>query len=292
MKNQTILILQGLPASSKTTFAKELQKKEPNRWKRTNKDELRLMVDNGLWSRDNEKLIIEIRDSIIIKSIQAGYNVIVDDTNFSPEHINNIRVMASLLESDDRHVNVEIKFFDVPLQTCLERDALRGDKSVGKKVIMEMYIKYVKKDIVLDQDVKAPRAIISDIDGCIATNQGQRGFYDWDKVYLDDENLYVTNIIRAMSKKYKIIIVSGRDGSCYDMTKKWLEDHKIPFDILLMRKKGDMRSDEIVKREIFDGFIRNKYYIESVIDDRPKVARTWRALGLKTLQCGDPDIEF
>lgn len=293
MKNNKIIMTIGVPGSGKTFWAHQRQKDNPGKYKLVSKDDLRLLLDGGVWSKENEEFLLEIRDSIIIKSIEKGYDVIVHDTNFGDRHFRDISALASSLSNEKRNITVETKdFTDVPLKTCLERDALRGEKSVGKKVILDMYTKYLLNKNVMVQDEKAPHAIISDLDGCVATNQGQRGWYDWDKVYLDDENLYVTNILRAMKKTHKIIIVSGRDGSCYEMTKKWLEDKRVPFDLLLMRRAGDMRKDTIVKEEIFNEFIKEKYYIESVIDDRNCVADMWRSLGLKTLQCGDPAFEF
>ncbi len=56
-----------------------------------------------------------------------------------------------------------------------------------------------------------------------------------------------------------------------------------------MRKTGDKRDDTIVKKELFDSF-KNDYYVEYVIDDRPKVVRMWRSLGLFTFQVNDKEF--
>lgn len=294
MKNIKIIMTVGLPASGKSTWAHQMQKDNPGKFKLVSKDDLRLLLDSGVWSSKNEDFLLEIRDSIIIKSLQEGYDVIVHDTNFGDKHFRDINIIASLMSSDDkRNVTVETKdFTDAPVQECIKRDALRGDKSVGKKVIIQMYDKYVKKEVVLEQDKNAPKAVCVDIDGSLSDSKGRRGFYDWNKVHLDDCNEYLANVIRLMSKTYKVIVLSGRDGSCYDLTKKWLEDNNIPFDMLLMRKVGDMRPDDIVKEEIFDEFILGKYYVESIFDDRMKVTRMWRRKGLNVFQLGDPEIEF
>ena len=48
----------------------------------------------------------------------------------------------------------------------------------------------------------------------------------------------------------------------------------------------------IVKEEIYKKYIEPNYCVLGVIDDRPKVARNWRQLGLKTMQVGVPEYEF
>jgi adenylate kinase family enzyme len=62
----TILILQGLPGSGKSTHAKILVAK--GGWTRVNKDDLRSMLHNAKWSKGNEKLVLSVRDSVIIKA--------------------------------------------------------------------------------------------------------------------------------------------------------------------------------------------------------------------------------
>ena len=58
----------------------------------------------------------------------------IDDTNFGYEAM--WMSLGQLLGAE-----VEIKFFDVPLTECIERDSKRGEKSVGAKVIQRMYDK-------------------------------------------------------------------------------------------------------------------------------------------------------
>ena len=56
---------------------------------------------------------------------------------------------------------------------------------------------------------------------------------------------------------------------------------------LHMRKTGDSRKDCIVKKEIFDAEIKDKYYIEFILDDRDQVVKMWRSMGLTCLQVAD-----
>ena len=64
MSQQKVIVLRGLIASGKSTYAKQLVEKLG--WKRVNKDDLRAMVDNSIWSDKNEKEILTARRSRII----------------------------------------------------------------------------------------------------------------------------------------------------------------------------------------------------------------------------------
>lgn len=57
-----------------------------------------------------------------------------------------------------------------------------------------------------------------------------------------------------------------------------------------MRPEGDIRKDSIVKREIFENYIRDYYNIQFVLDDRNQVVEMWRSLGLKCLQVQEGDF--
>jgi hypothetical protein len=52
-----------------------------------------------------------------------------------------------------------------------------------------------------------------------------------------------------------------------------------------MRKNNDQRKDSIIKFELFENHIKDKYYVELVVDDRQQVVDMWRRkLGLTCLQ--------
>ena len=131
-----VTILKGLPASGKTTWALA-QIKENGALKRVSKDDLRAMLDGGTWSRANEKFILTARDRLIIAALEAGYSVLVDDTNLVSKHESHIRELvrgkAEVVVQD---------FTGVPLETCLQRDRERANP-VGERVIRRMYRDYL-----------------------------------------------------------------------------------------------------------------------------------------------------
>lgn len=295
-------MLKGLPASGKSTWAKEQVRLSKGKTKRVNKDDLRAMIDDGEWSKQNEKLILEIRDELVFKFLMQGYDVIVDDTNLAPKHEKDLHAILKMVEAGswfpggESNMEFEVKWFDTPLAECIRRDMLRPNP-VGKKVIRRFYEQI--KDLYepkIEHDPNKPDCIIVDIDGTLAHMNG-RSPYDYTKVDTDVVDPVVADIVQRYrtvdimeENPLYVIIVSGRDDSCKDVTRKWLEDNYIPYDELHMRKTDDDRDDRIVKKEIFDAWIKDRYNVKFVLDDRNRVVEMWRSLGLKVLQVGEGDF--
>ena len=189
-------------------------------------------------------------------------------------------------------IQFEEKFFDTDVEVCIKRDLGRKNP-VGEAVIRSMHKKYLKgKDlktdsrIILDQDPTLPRCVIFDIDGTLALMDGRNPF-DEGKYETDRLNVPVGNIVKDYFNSpmgTEVILLSGRMETGRDQTEAWLALHEIPYDTLLMRKKGDYRPDEIIKKEIYDNFIKDKYFVDFIMDDRNKVIEMWRSLGLLALQ--------
>lgn len=307
---KTILVLHGGQASGKSTFAKDLLKKEPGKWKRVNRDSIRLMLDNGEWSPENEKFVIKTRDFLIREGIKRDYNIIVDDMNFSK----NFDDISSIAESIGIDIQVVEKHFWVPLDEAIARDKNR-ENSVGEKVIRETWLKnklqYAKhynerktfftskkdeeKYKLIRFNPDNPKVYLCDIDGTCA-DISHRNPYDLEKCN-DDAPIepVIETVLNLHKQGYRIIFVSGRHDTYREETFAWLKKHfvidrmPIEFD-LFMRKAGDKRADEIVKRKIFDDCVRDKYNVVGIFDDRPKVIRMWRELGLTVFQMNDKEF--
>lgn len=277
-----VILTKGLPASGKSTWAKSMVDK--GGYKRINKDSIREMLDNSHYTKKNEQFIERVRDLLILETLNEGFTPIVDDTNLAERHYNHIKQLVQGI------AEIEIKEFNVDLETCIKRD-LKRPVSVGEKVIRDMYNQFYRK--TEEYNGKGlPQAIICDIDGTLTTKtENGRGWFDWDRVDEDKSNENIVDILATYGLLgIKIIIVSGRDGVCYDLTKKWLQNKGIMHDYLFMREAGDMRKDAIIKREIFDNNIRDNFNILFVLDDRNQVVDMWRDLGLTCLQVAEGDF--
>lgn len=134
------------------------------------------------------------------------------------------------------------------------------------------------------------KAIIVDIDGTVAIRDPEVGRdpFDYKLVYTDLPNKEVINVISSLWESgHKLIFVSGREDVCFNQSYRWLVEHCPPFVKLLMRKAGDNRSDDIVKREIYDKHIKFDYDVVGVFDDRDRVVKMWREIGLTCFQVAE-----
>lgn len=284
----TLYMTKGLPASGKSTWAKERVSIDGNT-KRINKDDLRLMLDNGEWSKNNEKFVLEVRDTIASNALYRGFDVIIDDTNFDPKHEKSLRRIVESFE--DPNYCFEEVFFDVPVDECIKRDAKR-EKPVGKEVIMRMYNQYLRTEPkVLEYDPALPECIICDIDGTLA-KKGDRSHYDYTKVSGDKIIPHTRFIVNMFYSSKHVFLFSGREDSCREDTEQWLMNNNVNYTLLLMRKTGDKRRDDIVKKEMYEEYIKGKYNVRFVIDDRKRVKRMWVDEGLFVFDVNQTDEEF
>lgn len=286
-----IKILKGLPGSGKTTYAKQLIADDPS-WVRVNKDEIRLVMLPKGWSELAEKkAVIPERNRRILAALKAGNNVIVDDTNIAPKHERDIRALVTPLVA---YGDIEVQFFDTPIEECVARDAQRtGSAHVGESVIRRFASQLQENAapvIVKYQPTPGlPDCIISDLDGTLSLHEGIRNVYDGSKCHLDKVNTPVKNIINVFSATpdldVTIVYMSGRDDEFRPQTIEFLLNNGIAWqEHLYMRAAGDRRKDNIVKQELFDKYVRGKFNVLFVLDDRDAVVKLWRDLGLACLQ--------
>jgi predicted kinase len=278
-----LIITKGLPASGKTTWAKEYIQKYPETANLC-KDDLRLQL-SGTGKR--EKRIVKVRDLLTEYYFEQGYSVIWSDTNLNPVHLKRATELAEKYEAK----LVIQDFTYVPLAECIKRDLVRSN-SVGQEAIEQMYYEYLAQpEPVPTIDPDLPDCYLVDIDGTLAINNTRNPF-EWHRVDEDDLNLAVARLVEKLGRDTKIIVLSGRSSVCRDLTIAWLKKHNIEHQDLFMRSAEDSRADDILKSELYYLHVRGKYNVLGVIDDRPKVCRMWRNLGLNVFQVGNPDYEF
>ncbi len=288
-KNLKILILIGIPGSGKSTWAKDYVKYHDD-YIRVNRDDFREMLKSDQVCENKiEDMITGLVNQTIENALMKKLNVIVDNTNLKVKYINDI------IEKFKYSADIDYRVFDVSLDKAIERDSNR-DKKVGGSVINKMNKEYKilmdsfdfqpvnkishRPHLVPNFNSTMQDAVIFDIDGTLAL-MGRRSPFDWENTYKDDLNIIVAEQIEFhKSKDRKILIVTGRDEVCREVTTDWLELYGIEFDELYMRPKDDYRKDTIIKKEIYQNEVVGKYNLLCVYDDRLSVCRAWHELGI------------
>ncbi len=289
MKNLKVILTLGIPGSGKSTWAKEFISKNEG-YVRVNRDDFRLMLKNAQVCEPKiENLITELCDNLIVTSLSKKLNVIVDNTHLKKSYINHIKELVH------EYADVEYIMFDTSVEKCIERDNAR-DKKVGEAVIRKMNKDFlVLKDSFDFQFVSKSRhrkvispnfksdlqdAVCFDIDGTLA-NMGDRSPFDWKKVDRDHLNPIVAEHVKFhRDLGRKIIIMSGRDAVCKDITEEWLKFYGIEYDHIFMRPEDDFRKDNIIKKEIYENNIKDKFNLLCVYDDRLQVVKMWYEEGI------------
>jgi predicted kinase len=309
---QTLYLTRGLPASGKSTFARNVVEKSNGTILRLERDLLRDQLYSSRqysapadateeekaafkqYLNDRENTITTVQRSMAEVAIKAGRSVVIADTNLRAKFAQDWQKFALA-----HGINFEVVDFDVSVEECIKRDQGRPNE-VGEKVIRDMATRFLVKGKIpklapvvessfsvepYDNPDNLPKVVIVDIDGTLATMKN-RSPYDWSRVGEDEPAKAVISAVHAAAQfNRRIIIMSGRDESCRKITEDWLTKHLgVSWHELHMRPEGDNRKDNIIKYELFNKYVRGKYQVDYVLDDRDQVVKMWRELGLACFQ--------
>ena len=315
------LLLSGLPASGKTTVAKEWLAEDPDDRVRINWDEMRLARYGPDW-RFNGKQEGEMKAAayqVAKDALKAGLSVVIDNTNLTEGTRHRWRALganygAEIIEQE----------LDVPVDECVRRDGLREGKArVGRAVIERMALFNGFIDWNEYPRLRGPEQkdfLIVDVDGTLSNPEHRRhhiypawptntecpshlpvngkcnscGYKgpkkDYDAFYAeadkDTPHQPIVDLVGHLAAHYYVLIVSGRPiDLCGKITEDWLLKQGLYPLHLFMRNGGDYRADYIIKGEMLD--LLPKERIAYVLDDRDQVVKMWRANGLTCLQVAE-----
>ena len=292
MTKNKIIVLQGPPASGKSTWARETAK-AGTPYVIVNRDAIRL-ARGDYWIPEQENYISDMEEYGVRSAINRNLIPIIDATNLNPKTIKKWEDLAKELNCE-----LEYKKFYIPFKEALERDSNR-ELSVGKKVLKNFYTKYFYEEFVkevgyddrfiLDQNNYLPNCVIIDLDGTVALHQGRLP-YDWDKISSDKCDTRMKKLIEQFNyQSIKIIFLTGRPESAREETKKWITTHFPTLNyMLLMRDNQDCRPGEVYKRTTWESFIKHSFNTLCVFEDSNKCVDMWRELGLLTCQVANGD---
>lgn len=284
-----MIMMRGLPASGKSTHAREVMKESGN-FVRLNKDDLRKMLHIGKWTGDKEEITKGLEMEMAEWLLTEGENVIIDDTNlFGRDELK----WSDLAKKYGANFSVVDCHTDV--KECLQRDFLRNEQ-VGANVIWRMALRSGRYQCKSHKGY-----VLVDIDGTLADISHRKHHVegevkDWDAFFsemLDDElREDVVDLVRkSKNDHYDLFLVSGRPNTYRELTLRWLKEKKVDeyFSGLIMREEFDKRPDTETKRDILNLF--GAHNIAYVIDDRPSVIRMWKENGVEVIDVGT-GVEF
>lgn len=150
--------------------------------------------------------------------------------------------------------------------------------------------------------IEDPRpCVIVDLDGTICDHSNRVAFAargDWDEYHnrliFDAPHRDVIDLLNDLSERNFIIGCTGRSERYRALSYEWLTEHRVPIDVLLMRKDNDYRPDNELKVQLAIEFFEDKAHmlkmVRFVLDDRAKVVQAWRDAGLTCFQVRPGDF--
>lgn len=286
-----LLVLSGLPASGKSTYAEETVAQ--GNWVRLNRDLLRTMLHFKKWSGRHEGITVDCEKALTRALLTLGHNVVIDDCNLNPKNKETWSTIAKECGASFEH-----KHIDTSWEECVVRDIGR-EKKVGKHIILNMALQYglYRPDLLKSTD---QGITCVDIDGTLADcthrlQYAKGDTKDWKKFFdgIPHDTLrteVAERVDMCRQAGHPIILVSARPEDYRATTEQWLKDNGIEYETLIMRRSGDKRDDVDVKQDIYERYLK-KYHIVTWFDDRPKVIRMLRNNGINVIDVG-LGIEF
>jgi predicted kinase len=145
-----------------------------------------------------------------------------------------------------------------------------------------------------------PPAVIVDLDGTL-TSAAWREHHltgrrkDWPSFFAgmgrDAPVGPLVDLVGWVVNHAAVVLLTGRPDDHEPVVRRWLADHGVTYDLLLMRRDGDRRPDTVVKRELHRHEVAPHYDVRLAIDDRPRVIEMWRDEGVYVLTAVDPRLD-
>lgn len=293
--NPQILILVGAPGSGKSTFARYMLRTEEN-WMRVCRDDYRSMhFIQGKASDREEMLISKMVDAAIEALLHKKSNVIIDATHTKKDYIEHY------IEKFGHLADISFKLFEASYAELQERCDERY-RETGKFIPPNVLKKFVdgvenlkskfdfsprekteKRFAIKTYEEEKPNCFLFDLDGTLSDGNGRSMYTPTHEEILADLPITpVVSVLQALSEKYRIVFLSGREDTYHESTSAWIRQHIVhnaEHEIILhMRSQGDFRKDSVIKREILNREILPNYNVVAAFDDRLQVQREcWNA---------------
>ena len=143
------------------------------------------------------------------------------------------------------------------------------------------------------------KIVLCDLDGTLSDTKHRERFVrqkprDYDSFFAaagDGAPIWpVIAVVNALAQAgYEIHITTGRRDDTREVTERWLAEHGVTYHRLMMRAFHDHTPDDDLKRRWYE-----EHYADAdvlcVLEDRNRVVRMWRELGVTCLHVADGDF--
>jgi predicted kinase len=298
MTEQEFIVTRGLPASGKSTWAKQWVVAAPNRV-RVNRDDIREEFYGKDYKQngDAENKVSEIENNRLHAALRSKKSVVSDNMHLNPRFLKNFHKMAAQYGLKLAH-----RDFPIDIEEAKRRNAARErvvppeiiDKIAREQLGPNGEFHYFDGDYTPRPFVKPERkesGIVVDLDGTLVDVRPIRHFVrgkyrNFDMFHRSsafcEPNPEVLDMVKD-AEKYgiPIIIVSARQEAYREVSEDWLNRYGVNFSNMYLRPQEDSRPDYLVKHDILKN-IREDYNVLRAIDDNPNVRDVWLSNGIET----------
>lgn len=301
-KEQVLLFTRGIPASGKSTYAKNWVAQDRDNRVRVNRDDIRFGTFGKYYFADakerNEKeaRVTQIEEDLIRRHLSEGKSVVSDNMHLNPKFLKSYLKMAK-----DFNVKVDHKDFPISLEEALRRNSKR-DRVVDEDALKTIYARNLGPGGQFHlfpgshpikpfaKPEKRRHAMIVDMDGTLSDTRDivhfvesrpGKKYRDFDSFhrhsYFTPPNKEVLKMVMdAHEKGLAIIITTARNEAYREVTQAWLDRLNVPYENMYMRADNDGRPDFVVKDEIYNTQIKQDYDVVRALDDNPQAVKAWQ----------------
>ena len=294
--DKEIIIMQGPPASGKSTKAQEIYNSNKLKYVIVNRDSIR-ESRGDYWIPEQENYITKLEVNAVRSALELNLVPIIDATNLNPKTLEMWENIAEEFNAVIKRIELYIPFKEALLRDT--RRGLEGGRSVGEKVLRNFYQRYyldkyeqeirANTQLSSEPDDNLPPAVIFDLDLTIMVRTN-RGPYEYDKADSDKKDPKALWMIkRWIADGITPIFITGREATeaslkaiqtCLGIEPiKKLSESYFPY-LILGRKEGDRRPSLIVKQELYEQNVEGKYNVLMAFDDDSTTVNMYKQKGI------------
>lgn len=298
---QEFILTRGVPASGKSTWAKQWVVAAPNRV-RINRDDIREELFgkeyHGNQTGKAEIRVTEHEYERIQRALRENKSVVSDNMHMNPRFLKAYHNMAK-----EAGLKLQHRDFPISKEEAFRRNAAR-ERVVPEHVIEKIYEEHVGPNgefHYFDGDY-TPREFVApekpgqmalgfDLDGSLDDTRGITHYVkrpkhrDFDMFHRSSlftpANPEVLQILRdAQERGFAVLITTARSEKYREVSEVWLNKIGVRPDNMFMRENDDNRPDFEVKHDMYNQKIKPHYDLVRMIDDNTQAIDAWKKNGI------------